>query len=60
MPSGKINRSIRLDAKINKNLNKICVRHGDFTWHVERAISAYLKKMAVKRLRGEDKQDDGE
>lgn len=40
---GKITRTIRLDSEINSGLNKICVRHGDVTWHIEQALKAYLQ-----------------
>ena len=37
----KVNRTFRLDSDLSKALDKICVRHGDKTYHVENALRAY-------------------
>ncbi len=37
----KVNRTFRLDKDLSKALDKICVRYGDKTYHVENALKAY-------------------
>ena len=37
----KINRTFRLDKELNRALDKICVRYGDKTYHIEQALSNY-------------------
>jgi len=37
----KVNRTFRLDSDLSKALDKICVRYGDKTYHVENALRAY-------------------
>ena len=37
----KINRTFRLDQELSRALDKICVRHGDKTYHLEQALSQY-------------------
>ena len=46
----KINRTFRLDSELSEALDKICVRHGDKTYHVEKALRAYppIKKLIPK------------
>ena len=45
----KVNRTFRLDQDLSQKLDKICVRHGDVTWHIEQALNGYgpIKKLAV-------------
>lgn len=43
----KVNRTIRMESELSKQLDAICVRHGDVTYHIERALSAYL--LAIKK-----------
>jgi hypothetical protein len=38
----KVNRTFRLDRELSKALDKICVRYGDKTYHVESALRAYI------------------
>lgn len=40
----KINRTFRLDQELSRALDKICVRHGDKTYHIERSLKDYLAK----------------
>jgi len=40
----KINRTFRLDKELSRALDKICVRHGDKTYHIERSLKEYLAK----------------
>ena len=37
----KVSRTFRLDQDLSKKLDKICVRHGDVTWHLEQALNGY-------------------
>lgn len=37
----KTRRTITMDSEISTALTKICVRHGDATYHVEQALAAY-------------------
>ena len=41
----KVNRTIRMDFELSQRLGKVCVRHGDITWHIERAVSQYLDSL---------------
>ena len=40
----KVSRTFRLDKELSQGLDKICVRHGDVTWHIEQALKDYLEK----------------
>ena len=42
----KVSMTFRIDKDISDNLDRICVRHGDATWHIEQALSAYLASYA--------------
>ncbi len=44
----KIATTIRIEAELRASLNKICVRTGDQTYHIEQALRAYgpIKKLA--------------
>ena len=46
----KIPRTFRLPREISANLDKICERHGDVTWHIEQALINYppIKKLIIK------------
>jgi predicted transcriptional regulator len=41
----KVSRTIRLDRELSNSLDKVCVRHGDVTWHIEQALKDYLDKL---------------
>lgn len=41
----KVNRTFRLDSDLSKALDKICVRYGDKTYHVENALRAYISSV---------------
>jgi len=43
----KVLRTIRMESELSKKLDAICVRHGDVTYHIENALSAYL--IAIKK-----------
>lgn len=47
---GKVSRTFRIENDISRALTSICERHGDATWHVEKALSAYgpIKKLLAK------------
>jgi len=42
----KVSRTFRFDLELSKKLDSICVRHGDKTFHIEQALSAYLADYA--------------
>lgn len=46
----KIATTIRIEAELRASLNKICVRTGDQTYHIEQALRAYgpIKKLTAK------------
>ena len=46
----KINRTFRLDKELSRALDKICVRHGDITWHLEGALRAYIPTMQADNV----------
>lgn len=50
---GKVATTIRIEAELRASLNKICVRTGDQTYHIEQALRAYgpIKKLAAKPKR---------
>lgn len=52
----KVNRTLRMEKELSKKLDSICIRHGDITWHVEKALTAYLTDDLIKRIR--DKNDN--
>ena len=35
-------RTIRIDKGVSDNLDSICTRHGDVSWHIENALNAYF------------------
>ena len=37
----KVKRTFSIDANLSKALDKLYQRHGDNTYHLERALSAY-------------------
>jgi predicted transcriptional regulator len=37
----KKSRTITIDKELSDKLDKICVRHGDVTWHIEQALLQY-------------------
>lgn len=47
---GKIKTTIRIEAELRASLNKICVRTGDQTYHIEQALRGYgpIKKLGSK------------
>lgn len=51
----KVNRTFRIDKDLSKALDKICVRHGDITWHIENSLRAYLPNKAGKSIPPIDK-----
>ena len=53
----KVNRTFRLDSDLSKALDKICVRYGDKTYHVENALRAYPP---IKELAPQPSKDDTE
>ena len=34
-------RTIRIDKEVSDNLDSICNRHGDVSWHIEQALNGY-------------------
>lgn len=46
----KIATTIRIEAELRASLNKICVRTGDQTYHIEQALRGYppIKKVMAK------------
>jgi len=34
-------RTIRIDKDVSDSLDSICIRHGDVSWHIERALRGY-------------------
>ena len=46
----KVATTIRIEAELRASLNKICVRTGDQTYHIEQALRAYgpIKKLTKK------------
>ena len=38
----KVSRTFRLDIELSSALDKICVRYGDKTYHIENALRAYI------------------
>ena len=38
----KVSRTIRLEKELSDKLDQACVRHGDVTWHIEKALKYYL------------------
>ncbi len=46
----KVATTIRIEAELRASLNKICVRTGDQTYHIEQALRAYgpIKKLTAK------------
>jgi len=34
-------RTIRIDKEVSDNLDAICNRHGDVSWHIEQALNGY-------------------
>ena len=49
---GKIATTIRIEAELRASLNKICVRTGDQTYHIEQALRAYgpIKKLGARAM----------
>ena len=47
----KVATTIRIEAELRASLNKICVRTGDQTYHIEQALRAYgpIKKLTAKQ-----------
>lgn len=43
-------RTIRIDKEVSDNLDSICTRHGDVSWHIEQALNGYgpIKALDVK------------
>jgi hypothetical protein len=35
-------RTIRIDRGVSEQLDSICTRHGDISWHIENALNAYF------------------
>ena len=35
-------RTIRIDKEVSNRLDSICVRHGDVSWHIEKALTNYF------------------
>ena len=46
----KVNRTFRLDIELSRALDKICVRYGDKTYHVENALRAYIPTMEADNI----------
>jgi hypothetical protein len=46
----KVKTTVTIEASLKAALNKICVRTGDQTWHIEQALRAYgpIKKLLAK------------
>lgn len=44
----KINRTFRLDEDLSKKLNDITVPPYTYTWHLQKALEAYLAKFKDK------------
>ena len=34
-------RTIRIDKEVSDKLDSICERHGDISWHIEKALNSY-------------------
>ena len=55
----KVNRTFRLDSDLSKALDKICVRYGDKTYHVENALRVYIASLEAEEravmVRGDEK-----
>jgi len=55
----KVSRTIRLDRDLSEELDRVCTRHGDVTWHIENALKHYLgshKTEAKKDASNESKR----
>lgn len=42
----KVRKTITMDSVIAGVLDANCTRHGDVTWHVENALTAYFKELS--------------
>ena len=42
----KVSRTFRFPYELSKKLDSICVRSGDVTWHMEKALATYLDDYA--------------
>jgi len=49
-------RTIRIDKEVSDNLDSICNRHGDVSWHIENALKGYgpIKDLAPKKPKPAD------
>ena len=54
-------RTIRIDKEVSDNLDLICIRHGDVSWHIEQALGAYppMKKLTKSVKSSNPKQPSG-
>jgi len=51
MVMNKVSRTFRIDEDLSKRLNAITVPPYTYTWHLERALEAYLAKLKDKGVR---------
>ena len=50
----KVNRTFRIDEDLSKKLNDITVPPYTYTWHLEKALTAYLNTDLIKRIRDQN------
>ena len=51
-------RTIRIDKDVSDNLDSICNRHGDVSWHIEQALTGYGPIKALSPFKAKHKADE--
>lgn len=46
----KVSRTFRIDIELSKKLDKVTIPPYTYTWHIEKALEAYLATLKAKEI----------